>query len=256
MTNIYSYVLTCECSKERLINFQLKWNVAKNADVVQNQTPEEAFPLTVVWGMNSKRFPRSPWWRVGSVRAELQDRQTGNGLDRRGHTACYWGHVQTWRQALAEHDADFERGVAAFFEDDCLMDSDFWIKARQAMKELPEDWNVLYFGGEHRIHGRPAPTVYSENLYKVENVNRLHAYAIPLRTLPKIILWFEENWDWGHNFRDPKTGQSEAEVDFALASLVESGELQGFAMKPWICSQGAGFSFTQGVNEKERRWNI
>lgn len=249
LTDLFSYVLTCSKSSGRLEAFDRDWKAAR----------PEAFgirPYKVVWGMNAERFPRSPFWRVGAERTELPDRLTGNGLDRRGHTACYWGHVQEWRAALGENDAAFEFGAACFFEDDAEIDPDFWERAAAALEELPPNWDILYFGGELRVHGRPLPPVYSANLYRVNNVNRTHAYCVRLSSLPRIILWFEENWYWGHNFRDPKTGASEAEVDFALGALTESGFLSGYALRRWACGQAAGFSWTQGRTEERRRWQL
>ena len=252
---LYAYVLTCANTRERLPAFCERWNAARADFALKN--PGESVPeIKAVYGMNCERFPRSPWWRVGSERTELPDRQTGNGLDRRGHTACYWGHVQEWRQALGEHDDAFDTGAACFFEDDCEMDADFWTRADEAFDELPDDWDILYFGGELRVNGRPAPPVFSEHLFKADNVNRTHAYCVRLSSLPKIILWFEEHHDWGHNFRDPKTGRSEAEVDYALGHLTETGFLNGFALREWSCGQAAGFSWTQGRTEPARRWSI
>lgn len=263
---LYNYVLTCAKTAARMSGFVDCWRRARDyyinslsSDGVVDASDARVlstYDLKVVHGMNSERFPRSPWWRVGSVRAELPDRQTGNGLDRRGHTACYWGHVQAWRQALGEHDDHFEDGAACFFEDDCRIDEDFWTRVFRAFGELPEDWDVLYFGGQHCVNGRPRPPIFSASLYRVGNVNRLHAYCVRLSALPKIILWFEENWEWGHNFRDAQTGQSEAEVDYALGSLTESGFLNGYALRPWACGQEAGFSATQGREYPARRWEL
>lgn len=253
--SVFPYVLTCaNTAQERLPAFLCGWQAA--LDDYKAKEPGAALPeLKTVYGMNCERFARSPYWRTGTERTELPDRMHGNGLDRRGHTACYWGHVQEWRQALGEHDADFATGAAVFFEDDCELDRDFWTRAAEAFAELPAEWDLLYFGGELCVHGRPMPPVYSDNLYKADNVNRTHAYAVKLSSLPKIILYFEENHDWGHNFIDPKTLQSEAEVDYALGALTESGVLQGYALRRWACGQAAGFSWTQGRKEpKPRRW--
>lgn len=255
-TSVFPYVLTCSKSAARLSDFLAVWETVSRD--YREREPGAGVPsLTVVYGMNSDRFPRSPWWRTGTERTELPDRAHGNGLDRRGHTACYWGHVQEWRQALGEHDADFDTGVALFFEDDAELDRDFLTRLAEGLSELPRDWDLFYLGGELCVHGRPRPSIFSENLYKVDNVNRTHAYAVKLSSLPKIILYFEENTDWGHNFRDAKTGLSEAEVDYALGALTESGYLSGYALRRWACGQAAGFSYTQGRKEpKARRWQI
>ncbi|MBQ9813479.1 MAG: hypothetical protein IJM54_09230 [Thermoguttaceae bacterium] len=254
--NVYSYVLTCSRTKDRLRGFFDSWNAARADYCQKNPDSLDSFKIDTVWGMNAERFPRSPWWRVGAVRAELPDRQTGNGLDRRGHTACYWGHVQEWRQALGEHDDEFKGCAAFFFEDDCRFDVDFFSRVEQGFLDLPDDWDIFYAGGQLCVNGRPRPLIFSENLYKVDNVNRTHAYCVRLSSLPKIILWFEEHWDWGHNFRDAKTGQSEAEVDYALGSLTESGFLNGYALRRWACGQAPGFSQTQGRFQQNGRWEL
>lgn len=265
---LYNYVLTCANTAARLPVFQEGFRRARehyiNAQTelsggLIDGTDDKVlatYNLTVVHGMNCERFPRSPWWRVGAVRTELPDRQTGNGLDRRGHTACYWGHVQEWRQALGEHDDAFDDGAACFFEDDCRLDENFWTRVFEGFSELPEDWEIFYFGGELCVNGRPRPPVFSPHLFHADNVNRTHAYCVRLNALPKLVLWFEENHDWGHNFRDAKTGQSEAEIDYALGSLTESGFLNAYALRPWACGQAEGFSWTQGRNYPERRWEL
>lgn len=252
----FSYVLTCAKTRARLGAFTESWLKAVNNWKDANPDDDRKFQLTTVWGMNSERFPRSPFWRVSETPVDVPDKQTGNGLDRRGHTACYWGHIQMWRQALAEHDDDFNGGVALFLEDDCRFDGDFWTRVFGAFDELPEDWEIVYFGGLHCVHGRPRPTIFSANLYKIKNVNTTHCYAIRLSALPKIILWFEENHDWGHNFKDPQTGQSEAEVDYALGHLTEIGFLNGFSLRRWACAQAPGFSATQGRFQQNGRFEL
>lgn len=256
MFNLYSYVLTCAKTRDRLRSFFSSWTSSRADYFAKNPNETRDFKISTVWGMNSERFTRSPFWRVSDRPVNCPDKETGNRLDRRGHTACYWGHIQMWRQALAEHDDDFEGGVACFFEDDCQLDKDFWTKAFAAFSELPPDWDLLYFGGQHCINGRPRPKAFSENLYKVENVNRLHAYCFKLSSLPKVILWFEENHDWGHNFKDQKTGGSEAEIDYAIGSLTETSFLNGYALRRWACGQSPGMSATQGRFENNGRWDL
>lgn len=264
---IFSYVLTSPNTEIRMESFMRSWRKARDhylearsQDGTLGQLDDDAiraaFDLSVVHGMNSERFERSPWWRLGSEPTDLPDKQTGNRLDRRGHTACYWGHVQEWRQALGEHDANFDDGAALFMEDDCAMDVDFWTRLHEGVAELPDDWDVFYLGGELCVHGRPRPSVFSDKLYKVDNVNRTHCYMIRLASLPKVVLWFEEHHEWGHNFRDPKTGQSEAEVDYALGSLTETGFLSGYALRRWACGQAPGYSWTQGRNYPGGRWEL
>lgn len=252
------YLLTSPLTMYKRVNkFVDKWFEAKDYFSLKTGLGSYLPDLHKVMGMNSKRFPRSPFWRVGDKKVDVPDRETGNGLDRRGHTACYWLHMTAWQTALAENDSKFDTGFVLFCEDDAWLDKDAFVRMDKAIKELPENWDIIYFGGQHCVNGRPRPEEYSENLYKIQNVNRTHCYAIKLSSLPKIILWFNENWDWGHNFHDPKTGHSEAEVDFALGHLTETGFLNGFAIRPtWVCSQGAFFSYTQGKDEIERRWEL
>lgn len=254
MVPLFSYVLTCPRTKQRLNAFYDCWHAARK-DYLEKD-PEAALSITTVCGMNSDRFERSPYWRLGSEPTTKRDRETGNGLDRRGHTACYWGHVQMWRQALAEHDDDFDGGYALFLEDDCTLDLNFFSRVDTAFNELPNDFDIVYFGGVHCVHGRPRPEPYSDNLYKIQNVNATHCYCVPLKSLPKIILWFEEHHEWGHDFCNEKTKQSEAEVDYALGKLTESGFLNGYALRRWACGQAPGISATQGRFQQNGRWEL
>lgn len=238
-----AYVLEHPVDKTRIEEFNISW--AKAREYYSDKFyPDVAPYVHHVIGINSERLPRIPDWRGN------------NGRNRKGHTACYWGHVQMWRQALAENDRDFNDGAVVFFEDDCRLDENFWEVARQAYSELPDDWDIIYFGGQHCIHGRPRPTIYSDHLFKLGNVNRLHAYSFKISSLPDLILWFEEHHEWGHRFNYPRTGLSEAEVDYAIGSLTEDGTLHGYALRHWACSQGASFSWTQGKQEVDRRWEL
>lgn len=177
LSNCVAYVITSPNTyKQRFERFTEFWERAKN--YYKEQTGKDCPPLNTITGMNSERFERSPFWRVGSERTDKPDKYSGNGLDRRGHTACYWAHLTAWQTALALQDENFETGAALFLEDDALLD---------------------------------------DNAF---------------------------------------TGQSEAEVDYALGSLTESGFLNGYALRNWVSWQGAGYSFTQGRTEPARRWNL
>lgn len=239
-----SYVLCHPVDKSRAEAFFKSYEQAGDTYLLGPEPYEPIPQIQQVLGVFSERFPRVPKWREGSKKNRL------------GHTACYWGHKAMWFKALAENNVRFDYGAAIFFEDDCRFDPNFWEVAFQAYQELPDDWDILYFGGQHEIHGRPRPKEYSETLYKIKNVNRLHAYSVKISSLPKLFLWFEENFDWGRNFTDPNTGKAEAEVDYAVGHLTETGFLNGFALKKWTTYQGKSFSWTQGRDENDRRWDL
>jgi len=79
MFNLYSYVLTCPKTRGRLRSFFDGWNAARADYLTRNPQETRDFIITTVWGMNSERFPRSPWWRVADRPVDCPDRETGNG---------------------------------------------------------------------------------------------------------------------------------------------------------------------------------
>src|SRR6185369_17837157 len=60
------------------------------------------------------------------------------------------------------------------FEDDTILDPDFQNKFARFSKEVPDDWDMLYFGALHK----DAPVKISEHVARITKANSTYAYAL------------------------------------------------------------------------------
>jgi len=60
------------------------------------------------------------------------------------------------------------------FEDDTVLDRDFQTKFASFSKEVPDDWDMLYFGALHKDE----PAQISEHVGRITKANSTYAYAL------------------------------------------------------------------------------
>ena len=85
----------------------------------------------------------------------------------RSHVAIWWATVnEGWESVLVlEDDAFFCKDAASIM--------------RSTMGIVPDDWEQIYFGGQHLdTNVRPPEVVIQDELVRCRYVNRTHAYAI------------------------------------------------------------------------------
>ena len=89
------------------------------------------------------------------------------------HTAgaygCLLSHVQVVRAARNSGAAD-----VLIFEDDAVLDPEFEEKFARFIKEVPDDWDMLYFGALHKDE----PKKISEHVGRITKANSTYAYAL------------------------------------------------------------------------------
>ncbi len=117
-------------------------------------------------------------------------------------------------------------------EDDAEFDSNWQITLKNVIeKELPQNWDMLYLGGNHSIK----PTQVTEHLFKIQHTYTTHAYAVNKRIFPKILETF------------PKTAvDCKRQVDVYYSSIQKS--TNSFVIMPHIAWQKEGFSDIQEKN--------
>lgn len=71
------------------------------------------------------------------------------------------------------------------FEDDVEFDPDFMHKFIRYYSEVPDDWDILYLGGQH-FHGMNLNQV-SEHIYKCEYTLSAHSVAFKFRVYDRFI---------------------------------------------------------------------
>ncbi len=125
------------------------------------------------------------------------------------------------------------------FEDDAIFVPNFLQHAERFIDALPEDWDCIYFGGQHIEKDLGLPTPVNEHVYHPFNVHRLHAYA--LRNRKTIELLYEhlnspDNWKWGNC------------VDHRFGELHKNFQGGVYVPAEWLVGQRGGFSTIQGRN--------
>ena len=86
-----------------------------------------------------------------------------------GAYACLRSHVQVVRDAR-----DSGASSVLIFEDDAVLDPEFEDKFARFIKEVPSDWDMLYFGALHKDE----PVRISEHVARITKANSTYAYAL------------------------------------------------------------------------------
>ena len=180
----------------------------------------------IVYGFDGDRVPIPTGWQTS-----------------KGAFGCCLAHVAAQMRVLSDEEYSDDDPLA-FFEDDAVFCDGFLEKLETVAKFVPDDWEILYLGGELLLTGRPKPKPifkYTDGAIRVEivkpyNVNRLHAYVVKAKALPKIALRLLE-----YSTNAPKVqGPSGDETcfDYEVGRMQERGELTVYAVAPWLVGQG------------------
>lgn len=139
---------------------------------------------------------------------------------------CRDSHIAVMR--LAQYD-----DMVIIFEDDprfLVDDIDPLCIYKPSFRELPDDWDVLYFGGSPQ----DPQAKYSEHLYHAHNVICMHAYAINNKN-HCIDFVLEHKKDI-------------AKIDLFFAQVVQE-YFKCFLTKPMVCTQRQYQSDTCGKSD-------
>jgi hypothetical protein len=163
-----------------------------------------------------------PWWPAGPAA-----------------WGCYQSHMNVLRQAAGRRC----RAVLVL-EDDVMFCENFLNLARCWLSQVPEDWQVLYLGGEHTLGPVPLLTEMPDGCPSVlepSGVRRTHAYVVRGTTLPYLSSYLAQNtWD---------------EVDVVLNDFIQAGGVSSYCPGPWLVGQRGGVSDLTGRRENDRWWN-
>lgn len=86
-----------------------------------------------------------------------------------GAYGCLLSHVEVIREAQRSNAPS-----VLIFEDDTVLDPDFQTKFASFSKEVPDDWDMLYFGALHKDE----PAKISEHVGRITKANSTFAYAL------------------------------------------------------------------------------
>ena len=86
-----------------------------------------------------------------------------------GAYGCLLSHVEVVREAQRSNTPS-----VLIFEDDTVLDPEFQSKFASFSKEVPDDWDMLYFGALHKDE----PAQISEHVGRITKANSTYAYAL------------------------------------------------------------------------------
>lgn len=156
-----------------------------------------------------------------------------------GAWGCFQSHLGVWKQALAD-------GIDSvlIMEDDCVFCDDFSRRAVEFVDHAPsDDWDQIYFGGQHLATDGMPPTRVNDFCCLGRNVNRTHAYAIRYCMMEAAVERFDREWPKQHPYRH-------YHFDYQLGEMHKNGwraycpiqGVSGLKRTHWLCGQAAGLS--------------
>ena len=192
-------------------------------DRFQTNLPDD-WPFKKVERFNAvdgNRVPAPAWFRPGS-------RAWG----------CYKSHLNILESCL-------QNGVDSclFLEDDAVFCEDFSLRVRSFMSQVPDDWGMIYLGGQH-LNGRQHPPIQIKpDVYIPYDVNRTHAFAVRgqpmMRKLYRHLNAFKD-WIDGHH------------IDHHLGQFHRQRANPVYCPAKWLVGQAEGRSDICGKNLKSR----
>lgn len=168
---------------------------------------------------------------------------TGGG----GAWGCYRSHLRIIERCLNEgvNSVLLLEDDATFCEDFC----DTW--ERYYGPQLPQDWGMLYLGGQHLNVNAYPPRKINDCWYQPNNVNRTHAFALKGQTMQAVYKWLCECQEWMRAHH----------IDHHLGRFHHKQYLEGkaathkiYTPAKWLIGQSEGDSNISGRSLPERFW--
>jgi hypothetical protein len=189
----------------------------------QNEIPADwpFRPVERVAAVDGKLAPPPDWWTQG-----------------RGAWGCYRSHLRCIEHAL---NAGMESIL--LLEDDAKFCDGFAEKAQAFFAALPDDWGMLYLGGQHLLVNHHPPKRINDLVFQPYNVNRTHAFALRGAMLAKVYKHLNRiDWQKGHH------------IDHHLGRLHQRREDPIYCPPEWLVGQDEGRSNINGRDNELRYW--
>lgn len=182
-------------------------------------------PIERISAIDGEKVPAPDWWSSSS-----------------GAWGCYRSHLRVIEAALND---DLESIL--ILEDDALFEDDFTSRMAAFADHLPDDWGMLYLGGQHLKVSSVPPRVVNEHVCVPYNVNRTHAFALRRGTMEAVYRHLSSTrWREGHH------------IDHHLGQLVEKQDprFPVYCPRMWLIGQAAGESNIAAASFPDRRWDL
>ena len=171
--------------------------------------------------VDGKRVSPPEWWKQGG-----------------GAWGCYRSHLALIEQALNKGQESI-----LLFEDDAVFCDGFSQKATEFLDAVPDDWGMIYFGGQHLFVNQNPPLRVNDLVFRPYNLNRTHAFALRGPTMRKVYQHLCTQ-DW-------KTGNH---IDHHLGRFHQRRQDPIYCPREWLVGQADGQSNISGRVTPERFW--
>ena len=151
-----------------------------------------------------------------------------------GAWGCYKAHLRILEDCLSN-----EINSVLILEDDAVCVDSFAEKVKSFWKHLPEDWEMVYLGGQHIQENIGLPRKINDWVYHPFNVNRCHCYGLRGRRM------LERAYKHLNNFVDWKVPHH---VDHYLGELHKQMKTGLYVPKEWLVAQSEGKSDICGAD--------
>jgi hypothetical protein len=145
-----------------------------------------------------------------------------------GAWGCYKTHLNIIEKCL-----NLGIDSVLIMEDDAVCVDHFREKAERFCSHLPNDWEMLYFGGQHIQENQRLPRKVNEWVYRPYNVNRMHCYALRGRKIMESVY---------RHFHDFSSWSVAHHVDHHLGELQKTMESGLYVPREWLTAQARGES--------------
>ena len=163
------------------------------------------------------------WWRAGN-----------------GAWGCLMSHLRIVQDAIMDGLENY-----MVLEDDAVFQPRAVEMLARLMREVPDDWDQIYLGGQHLKE--PAPVPGRPFLLRCRNVNRTHGFILRRRAFVK----FQQ-----HILHAPDyLARPGFHIDHQLGVAHERADWKVYAPAWWLCGQEAGASNISGRTNPRMWWH-
>jgi len=171
--------------------------------------------------IDGKKVPVPNWWSQGG-----------------GAWGCFRTHLRLIENALNE-------GINSILllEDDAVFNANFSTDVAEFMTQVPDDWGMLYFGGQHLYVNQQPPKEVCPGVFRPFNVNRTHAFALRGETMAKVYQHISRiDWHKGNH------------IDHHLGRFHQRREDPIYCPPEWLVGQAEGKSNISGRDLPQKFW--